>query len=531
MKPERFVYMRRVWLVWLAAPWWLAPALSAQMAETVEEFVVTRGSDTLAIERFTRTPGEISGTLQLVADGIRLSYSAKVTPEGLIPRLEMAVRLANMAPDAAPVQQLVMHFGGDSVRVDTGSGKEERVASETGVLPFINLSFALFEQALVHAGNLGGDSVQIPVFLTTGGRTMPLVIERTGPGTVAATIGGVAQRFQMSESGRIMSGEVAAQNLRITRGTASAGEAAPAPVDYSAPEDAPYRAEQVGFATPAGHTLAGTLTVPIDKDAPFPVVVLIAGSGPQERDSRLPGLAGYQPFREIADVLGRRGIAVLRFDERGVGASTGDFSAATSEDLADDVRAALAFLRARSDIDSARIALAGHSEGGLIAPMVAAADPAVAAVVSMAGPSRTGREILDYQLRRSVTANATLSAAERTAALDKVPAQIEALAVRPWEAFFLGYDPLPAARRLRVPVLLMQGAADIQVTPEQAEELAAAVRAGGNTNVTVRVLPGVNHLFVRDAAPEPTPYPQLPSLRLAPEVLEALASWLGTNLG
>jgi dipeptidyl aminopeptidase/acylaminoacyl peptidase len=276
---------------------------------------------------------------------------------------------------------------------------------------------------------------------------------------------------------------------------------------------------------------AGTLTIPSESDRrPFPAVILIAGSGPQERDSRLPGLPGYQPFREIADALGRRGIAVLRFDERGVGTSTGDFSAATSEDLADDVRAALAFLRARSDIDGSRIGLAGHSEGGLIAPMVAAADPAVAAVVSLAGPSRTGREILDYQLRRRITADSALSAAERAAALDKIPAQLDALSARPWEAFFLGYDPLPAARTLQVPVLLLQGAADIQVTPEQAEELAAAVRTGGNPNVTVRVFPEINHLFVRDAAAEPTPYPQLPSLRVAPEVLEALASWLETNL-
>lgn len=229
-------------------------------------------------------------------------------------------------------------------------------------------------------------------------------------------------------------------------------------------------------------------------------------------------------------MLRRRGIAVLRFDERGVGASSGDFSAATSEDLADDVRAALVFLRAKSDIDGSRLGLVGHSEGGLIAPMVAAADPAVAAVVSMAGPSRTGREILDYQLRRRITADSALSAAERAAALAKIPAQLDALAARPWEAFFLGYDPLPAARTLQVPVLLLQGAADIQVTPEQAEELAAAVRTGGNPNVTVRVFPEINHLFVRDAAAEPTPYPQLPSLRLAPEVLEALASWLETNL-
>jgi len=126
--------------------------------------------------------------------------------------------------------------------------------------------------------------------------------------------------------------------------------------------------------------LSGTLTRPRGTGARVPVVVTITGSGPQDRDGRLAGINGYRPFRALADTLGRRGVAVLRFDERGVGGSTGTYAGATTQDFAADVRAALAWLRTRPDVDPRRLALLGHSEGGIVAPMVAATD-SVAAVV------------------------------------------------------------------------------------------------------------------------------------------------------
>lgn len=301
---------------------------------------------------------------------------------------------------------------------------------------------------------------------------------------------------------------------------------------YEAPAGAPYTAENVTVPTPAGHTLAGTLTVPRGAAGPVPAVVLITGSGPQDRDAGMQVIPDYRFFRQVADSLGRRGIAVLRMDDRGVGGSGGVTPDVTTEDFAADIGAAAAWLRGRAEIDPARIALAGHSEGGIIAPMVAVADERIAAIVLMAGPSWTGRRISDMQVR-----DAFVQAGQTGAALDSAVAaalvQRDAAAEgMPWVRWFLAHDPLPVARQVRVPVLVLQGGTDQQVTPEQADELGAAIRAAGNADVTVRVFPGLNHLFLRDPAGTANPalYAALPDKRVPPEVLGALADWLADRL-
>lgn len=307
---------------------------------------------------------------------------------------------------------------------------------------------------------------------------------------------------------------------------------ASAPPDYGAPADAPYTAEEVRIPVAAGWELAGTLTLPRDAAGPVPAVVLVSGSGPQNRDGAMPPIPGYRPFRQIAEALAERGIATLRVDDRGVGASGGDPSRAATEDLAVDIRSEVGWLRARREIDAGRVALVGHSEGGLIASIVAANDSEIRAVALLAAPARTGREISDYQIRE------TLGAQGKTAAqIDSLVAANEveraaAAAVNPWLRFWLDYDPLPAARRVRTPVLVLQGATDRQVTAEQAEELAAAIRQGGNTDVTVQVFPAVNHLFVPD--PDGTAdvlrYAGLPDKQVTPEVIRTLTDWLEARL-
>jgi dipeptidyl aminopeptidase/acylaminoacyl peptidase len=285
--------------------------------------------------------------------------------------------------------------------------------------------------------------------------------------------------------------------------------------------------------TPAGHTLAGTLTLPkgASRTNPVAAIVTITGSGAQERDEALSMLPGFRPFRQLADSLGRRGIAVLRMDDRGTAGSTGNHATATSADFAEDIRAGLAYLRTRPEIDGSRLGLAGHSEGGLIAPLVAAKEPQLRAIVLMAGPAWNGRRILEFQLANLVRLNASLSAAGRDSALAVIPMRIDSMRnSNAWLKFFIDHDVLGAARLVSQPVLVLNGETDQQVTPEQAAELAAAIRAGGNTDVTSHVFPAVNHLFIYDTDGAPTGYARLSRSAVEPEVIGMTVDWLAQKL-
>ena len=186
--------------------------------------------------------------------------------------------------------------------------------------------------------------------------------------------------------------------------------AAPKP-DYSAPAGAPYTAEEVTVTTPMGHTLAGTLTLPKSANRARRVgaIVTITGSGPEDRDEAI-GIDGYRPFRQFADSLARRGIATLRMDDRGTGASKGAYKGATSADFGEDIRAGLAYLRTRPEIDTTHLGLLGHSEGAIIAPIVALKEPNLRAIVLLAGVARPAREVLDFQMKNNINHNARLLA-------------------------------------------------------------------------------------------------------------------------
>lgn len=342
----------------------------------------------------------------------------------------------------------------------------------------------------------------------------------------------VRVRFATAFSGGAAATETAVAMHDGSRWWAAGYFVAPDPRRDALPADAPYTAADVTVPTPAGHTLAGTLTVPKGASGRVPAVVLISGSGLQDRDSAIPGVVGYRFFRQIADALGRRGIAVLRLDDRGWGASGGDPSTATTADLADDTRAAVAWLRGRAEVDSTRIALAGHSEGGIIGPMVAADDAQIAAVALLAGQGWTGRRTSDYQLRRAWTSMGLSEAQMDSMKAVNDPLREQQASQIPWLRWWMDHDPAPTLRRMRAPALVLQGAKDWQVAPEQAEVIAAALREGGNRDVTVRVFPGLNHLFLADPGDSATPggYASLPSKEVPPEVLDALADWLVERL-
>jgi pimeloyl-ACP methyl ester carboxylesterase len=327
----------------------------------------------------------------------------------------------------------------------------------------------------------------------------------------------------------------------------------------------PYGAEEVSYRNPGGDTLAATLTLP-SAGGPFPAVVLITGSGPEDRDE---SVFGHRPFLVLADYLTRRGIAVLRADDRGVGKSTGHFASATSGDFAADAAAGMAYLGTRQEIRRDRIGLLGHSEGGIVAPMVASEREDVAFVVLLAGTGVPGRDILLAQsalIARKMGASAVqialaetlnkqiydvvaaggdsaataakvrellLAAAGAEATVPPDSAAREATVrvqvrqvMSPWFRSFLTYDPRPALAKVRCPVLALGGELDTQVPAEEnLREIDAALGRGGNRDVMVKLIPGVNHLFQRAAKGTPDEYSQIEET-MSPEVLQLVGDWI-----
>lgn len=319
----------------------------------------------------------------------------------------------------------------------------------------------------------------------------------------------------------------------------------------------PYVSEEVSFVNPiGGHALSGTLTLP-KADGRFPCAILITGSGPQNRDEEL---MGHKPFLVLSDYLTRQGIAVLRYDDRGVGKSGGDFASATTGDLATDVEAAIAYLRTRNDIIS--IGLIGHSEGGIIAPMVASRNKeTVAFVVLLAGTGIRGKELLllqsqliskvngvpSAQIKKNTSLNeklytlvmtsndnaqikkdATKLMAEYSstrvteADVDGLLAQINS----PWFRYFLNLDPSVFLEKTTCHVLALNGTLDLQVPAK--ENLAAiekSLKVAENKHYKIVSLKGLNHLFQKAKAGNPSEYATIEET-FNPKALNEIGEWI-----
>jgi pimeloyl-ACP methyl ester carboxylesterase len=329
----------------------------------------------------------------------------------------------------------------------------------------------------------------------------------------------------------------------------------------------PYASLDVTFTSPkAGVELAGTLTVPTGT-GPFPAVVLVTGSGPQNRDEEL---LGHKPFLIISDYLTRNGIVVLRYDDRGVARSKGSFATATTLDFADDAEAALAFLSFRPEVDRRRIGIAGHSEGGLIAPIVASRNPAVAFIILLAGPGISGDRLLLLQAaaiahasgadEKTISAMNTLNEklyeiAERETDPARIVAEGKKTALalldadtsmsdrdrtdakknidrammeisNPWFRTFLTLDPAAFLSKVRIPVLALNGSKDLQVPADaNISGIESALKAAGNTNYRVLKLEGLNHLFQHADTGLPSEYGKLTET-FAPEALSAMKDFI-----
>ena len=331
----------------------------------------------------------------------------------------------------------------------------------------------------------------------------------------------------------------------------------------------PYHVEEVTFDN-GDVTLAGTLTLP-STEGPHPAVVLVSGSGPQDRDESLGAGIGIKPFWLLADALTRAGVAVLRYDDRGVGESTGDFSSATLEDFAADAEAAIDYLLSREDINGDYVGLLGHSEGGLVAATLGARNDKLDFIIVLAAPAVPGRDVLLLQNQRLFEVegapqeeiNAQLAFVEELFTVIDDPEAIEALTYERaleqlqalpeeqragiddvevyartiaaqtaqqysagWFESFLNYDPAPDWAQTTIPVLAFFGGNDVQVDAEQnAPALEAALEEAGNEDYEIVIQPNANHLFQEAETGGISEYATLPA-EFTPDLIPTIIEWL-----
>ncbi len=329
----------------------------------------------------------------------------------------------------------------------------------------------------------------------------------------------------------------------------------------------PYKEEEVRFVNNKdGDTLAGTFTYPATGKN-FPVVVFVTGSGPQNRDEEL---LGHKPFLIISDYLTRNGIATLRYDDRGIGKSTGNFSAATSLDFADDALAAVDYLKSRKEIDAARIGIIGHSEGGLIAPIAATRSKDVSFIILMAGPGETGEEIIlqqsvlimkadgaaEAEIQKTVAFSEKIfsiikEGPDSSTAAGRINAEIKTFmaslpdsvkhkpentetalkqqmqqVLSPWFRAFLVFNPREYLLKVTCPVLAINGSKDLQVPPkENLGEIRKALEAAGNKHFEIKELEGLNHLFQNAKTGSPNEYGAIEET-IAPAALETILTFI-----
>lgn len=321
----------------------------------------------------------------------------------------------------------------------------------------------------------------------------------------------------------------------------------------------PYYTEDVKFVNKTANiTLAGTLSLP-KKEGNFPAVILITGSSAQNRDEEV---LGHKPFLVISDYLTKKGIAVLRLDDRGVGESTGNFSTSTTVDFASDIQAGVDYLKTRNEINKKKLGLIGHSEGGLIAPMVAGNSKDINFIVLLAGPGLRGDKILllqnelikrqsgmpeveiqkekeifkgAYDLIIASTVNDgslknNISSYLKTQYNDpSKDADVELLTAQvtnTWWYNFIKLDPVPFLKKVKCPVLALNGSKDLQVPAEvNLEAIKKTLLDSGNKKVTTKVLPNLNHLFQECQTGLPTEYKTIEQT-FSPIALEEISNWL-----
>lgn len=381
--------------------------------------------------------------------------------------------------------------------------------------------------ASLHVGESAAEQIQ------TVGRLIDA--RRTRVTIVAAGTPDVPLDVWSDRAGRLLRVSISAQGFEYVRDDVAA---------VSTRRVVMSRAGDEQVQIPAnGFNLAGTFSKPPAPEGHHPAVVLVAGSGPLDRDEIV---AGIPVFGQLAGALADAGFAVLRYDKRGVGQSGGRVETAALADYADDVRAVVKYLIGRKDVDAKRIAVVGHSEGGEVALLEAAKDGRVAAVVLAATPGAAGSEVILAQ-QKHVLDQSSLSPSDKQARIDlqkriheavitgkgweQVPAELRRQADNPEFQSLLMFDPAMIVPQVRQPILIVQGSLDMQVDPANADRLASLARSRKRqAAVEVVKLPGVNHLFVPAATGEVAEYATLKEKQITPALPAAIAQWLQRTL-
>ncbi len=416
-------------------------------------------------------------------------------------------------------------------------------------------------------------TIDIPVQMAKGLPLIDVVLSDTDMRFTIAPPAGAVFELTRTADAKTATGELKQHGMtfpaHMQRITEEEAKSVGPPRPQTPKPPFPYTQRDVTYENSKDSTkLAGTLTIP-EGAGPHPAVLLITGSGPQDRDETI---FGHKPFFVIADHLTRHGIAVLRVDDRGVGGSTGAKPDVTTADFATDVEAGVAFLKHQPEIDPRRIGLLGHSEGGEIAPLVAAESHDVACIVLLSGPGLPGSELLILQneallkaagaspevikrhtdahravhecvarkadedtLRKAVQELVTIQLSA-SGGPDPTPEQIDSATklgmaqfTSNWLRWFLTHDPRETLRKVKCPVLALGGSLDLQVPPkENLPEIEKALKAGGNTDATTKELPGLNHLFQEAKTGQVAEYATIDQT-FSPTALDVLTIWLRTH--
>jgi dipeptidyl aminopeptidase/acylaminoacyl peptidase len=431
--------------------------------------------------------------------------------------------------------------------------KQDAVAADTIVLP--NLFFGSYEALALRLASIPDGSVfkayiapqaEISVKQTarssqrieTAGRVLDVktyALTFQNPGSPLDAV------LWTDEVGRLLRFEVAAQALLVVHEDLAS---------VASRAQVMSRAGDQNVSFPGnGFSLAGTLSQPsgaANAKGRYPAIVLVAGSGPVDRDETV---AGIPLFAQVANAFADAGYYVLRYDKRGTGQSGGREEAATIDDYAEDLRGAVKFLRARKDVDPKRIALFGHSEGAWVVLQAASRDEDIPAIVLAAGGSGSGGELVLEQ-QQHLLGKTTLSPAERQARIDLqkriqaavvgaggwdgIPEPLRRQADTPWFRSFLLFSPAEAMSKVKQPILVVQGALDRQVAAHHAEKLAELARSRKKVpadRVRVVTLDGINHLLVPATTGELEEYPTLPTKVIDPRVVKTAVDWLATVMG